>query len=116
MNQHIEIGLSALDRGDTQEAVKAFTYAASDPDPLVQRIARNKLYDLHPETVYASTHSWKRLYHRENCPAKNVTWRSHIVRFRDWREAESCGFVPCSNCRPVRRAWSINNRRFEEGS
>lgn len=34
--------------------------------------------------------------------AKNVIERRHVVHFRDWRETERAGHVPCSMCRPPR--------------
>ena len=102
MNPHVQAGNEALGRGDHDTANEEFLKALDDPDPLVQRIARNRLYELNPEQVYASTHSYQGLYHRRNCPAKNVIWNSHIIWYRDWREAEECGRQPCSMCRPAR--------------
>lgn len=100
MNEHIRQGNQALARNDLEAAVAHFLAAADDRDPLVQRIARNRLYELHPEQVYASTHSYQRLFHRPCCSAKHVTQRRHIVWFRSASDAAAAGFVPCHNCRP----------------
>src|SRR5262245_7588727 len=103
MNRYIAEGNEALSRGDYSAATTAFLTAHEDPDPLVQRIARNRLYEMYPEEVYASTHSYQNLYHRPMCSAKNVIRRNHIFWFRSWREAELAGFVPCQRCRPPRQ-------------
>jgi hypothetical protein len=88
-------------RGDLEEAKREFYEALADPDPLVQRIARNRLMELFPSTVYASTHST--LYHRANCIATtHGIMRSHIIELRDWVEAEASGYQPCEHCRPPR--------------
>lgn len=102
MNPHIARGNKAIGDSDLTTASEEFLRALDDPDPLIQRIARNRLYDIHGEAVYGSTHSYKGLYHRPSCAAKNVIWRNHIVWFRDWRDAETKGFGPCQQCRPVR--------------
>lgn len=102
MNEHIRQGNEALKNGDRDRAATEFYEALADPDPLVQRIARNRLMELFPETVFASTHSFQQLYHRPNCTAKNVIEARHIVWFRDWTEAEDAGRVPCHVCKPMR--------------
>src|SRR6516164_8114464 len=89
MNEHIQQGNLALNAGDRDRAATEFYEALEGPDPLTQRIARNRLMELFPETVFASTHSYQSLYNRPNCAAKNVIWSNHIVWFRDWREAEA---------------------------
>lgn len=99
MNEHIRRGLEAIQKGDHDTAATEFYEALNDPNKIVQRIAQNKLLDLFPENVYASTHS--NLYHRLNCPAKNVTPSWHIVRFRDWKDAKEAGKVPCNMCKPI---------------
>ena len=101
MNTHIRLGNESLARNDLGAAKNHFLAALDDPDPLIQRIARHRLYDLHPEPVYASTHSYQQLYHRPPCPAKNVIWARHIVWFQSATDAEAAGFVPCHNCRPT---------------
>ena len=45
MNEHIRRGNQALKSGDLDGAQTAFIDALDDPDPLSQRIARNRLYD-----------------------------------------------------------------------
>ena len=102
MNSNILAGNDALRNGDLSGATEQFLLAAEDDDPLVRRIARNRLYEIHPEEVYASTHSYQALYHRQRCPAKNVTRRHHIIWFKNWRDAEAAGFQPCGQCKPLR--------------
>lgn len=102
MNDHIRRGNEALRQGDQDTAKIEFYEALADPDELVQRIARNRLMELFPESVFASTHSFQSLYHRPNCTAKNVIQPRHIVHFRDWQEAERAGHVPCTTCKPPR--------------
>jgi len=67
---------------------------------MTQRIARNRLLELFPEIVYASTHG--RLYHRLNCPAKNIMYPRRYKEFKDWDEAERAGFEACPQCKPPR--------------
>ena len=95
MNPHIARGNDALRRGDLTSASMHFSEVIDHPDPLIRRIARHRLYDIHPESVYGSTHSYQLLYHRPNCPAKNVIWKNHLVWFQDWEDAESKGYRPC---------------------
>jgi len=102
MNEHIKLGNEAIRRGDSDTAIKEFYEALNDPSTLTQRIARNRLMELCPETVYASTHSYQALYHRPNCSAKNVIQARHIKWYKDWNEAEANGHVPCQTCRPSR--------------
>ena len=102
MNEHIKRGNEALAQGDQETAKVEFYEALADQDELVQRIARNRLMELFPETVFASTHSFQKLYHRPNCTAKNVIQSRHIVHFKDWQEAERAGRVPCPTCKPPR--------------
>jgi methylphosphotriester-DNA--protein-cysteine methyltransferase len=102
MNEHIRRGIEALKSGDRDLAEMEFCEALTDSDPLSVRIARNKLYDMFPEGVFASTHSYGNLYHRPSCAAKNVIESRHIFWFRDWRQAEAAGRSPCSICRPIR--------------
>ena len=109
MNIHIKLGNDALRVGDTQTAVSEFLLALDDENVLVQRIARNRLFELHPEQVYGSTHSYQQLYHRPNCPAKNVTWKNHLIWFKDWRRAEEAGYHPCKNCKPLRGSVYISS-------
>ena len=103
MNEHIRRGNEALQHGDRDVAAKEFYEALADSDPVSQRIARNRLLELFPETVFASTHSFGKLYHRPSCPTENVIDERHITWFRDWQEAEDHGRSPCSICRPIRR-------------
>ncbi len=110
MNEHIRQGNTALKAGDATRAATEFYEALADPDPLVQRIARNRLMELFPETVFASTHSYQKLYHRPNCAAKNVIEARHVVWFPDWRGAEAAGRVPCHMCRPIREEPYISER------
>jgi hypothetical protein len=100
MNDHIKRGNEALRQGDTETAKVEFYLALDDPNPITQRIANNRLLELFPETVYVSTHS--RLYHRLNCPAKNIMHRGRYKEFKDWDEAERAGFEACPQCRPSR--------------
>ena len=102
MNEHIRRGNESLARGDRNAAARDFYKALDDPDPLVKRIARNRLKELFPESVYASTHSFQRLYHRPKCRAKDITQANHIEWFRDYREAERAGRVACHWCSPLR--------------
>jgi hypothetical protein len=102
MNEHIRRGNDALKTGDLETAKTEFYEALADPDALTQRIARNRLIELFPESVFASTHSFQQLYHRPNCSAKNIIVAKHIMWFRDWQEAESTGRKPCSVCKPPR--------------
>jgi hypothetical protein len=102
MNEHIRLGNEAIRRGDLETAKSEFYEASADPTELVQRIANNRLMDLFPETVYASTHSDKKLYHSMTCNAKRVIQANHIVHFKDWSEAEAAGRVPCERCKPLR--------------
>lgn len=100
-NEHIRRGNEAISRGDLEEAKQEFYEALDDPAPIVQRIARNRLMELFPSTVYASTHS--NLYHRENCIATtHGILRSHLIELRDWEDAEASGYQPCPSCRPPR--------------
>lgn len=66
MNEHIRQGNLALNAGDRDRAATEFYEALEDPDPLTQRIARNRLMELFPETVFAKTHSYQSLYNRPN--------------------------------------------------
>ena len=100
MNEHIKKGNAAVQSGDLEKAKSEFYLALEDPSGLTQRIAKNRLLELFPETVYASSHST--LYHRPNCPAKNIMYRSRFVEFRDWSEAERAGYLPCGQCKPPR--------------
>jgi hypothetical protein len=102
MNEHIRKGNEAIESGDREIAAKEFCLALEDPDPISQRIARNRLMEIFPESVYASTHSFGKLYHRPSCAAKNVTQKDHVIWFKDWMQAESGGFKPCQKCRPPR--------------
>lgn len=77
MNEHIRQGNEALTSGDRDRAASEFYEALVDPDPVVQRIAKNRLMEIFPETVFASTHSYGKLYHRENCAARNVIQARH---------------------------------------
>jgi hypothetical protein len=100
MNDHIYKGNQALKNGDIDGARAEYAEALKDSDLQVQRIARNRLLELISETLYGSKAS--RLYHRENCPARNVTFRKNFMTFRDWRDAESRGYAPCPHCKPRR--------------
>jgi hypothetical protein len=100
MNTHIAEGNRLMRLGNSSEATDQFILALSDPDPLVQRIARHRLLEMHPEPVYASTHSYQSLYHRPSCSAKNVIWARHVVWFPSSTDAESAGFVRCHICKP----------------
>lgn len=100
MNDHIRQGNEAILQGNRDLAAAEFYLALEDPDQLVQRIARNRLMELFPETVYATTHAGH--YHRPNCPAKFATFANRIVWFKDWVEAERNGYKPCPSCRPPR--------------
>ena len=64
MNPHIAGGNTALRNNDLATASEEFLQALDDSDPLIHRIARNRLYDIHGEAVYGSTHSYQGLYHR----------------------------------------------------
>jgi hypothetical protein len=102
MNKHIQLGNEAISNGDLETAKSEFYEALADSHSLVQRIARNRLMELFPENVYASTHSHQELYHRMNCSAKNVIQKRHIVHFKDWGEAEAAGYAPCHMCKPAK--------------
>lgn len=100
MNEHIYKGNGALERGEIDIAASEYYLALEDPNPLTQRIARHRLMEIFPEPVYASTYSYKKLYHRPSCTAKNITQKNHIIWFKDWKQAESAGHQPCQQCRP----------------
>lgn len=100
MNPHIEAGMRALAMGDRETATNEFLSAFKDNNPVVRRIAENRLLELHPEPVYGSTASWNRYYHRPNCTAKNAIWDRNLVRFRDAQTAEMAGYNPCPLCKP----------------
>ena len=100
MNEHIKRGNEAIFQNDRDTAILEYYEALSDPDELVQRIARNRLRELTPDVVFASSSS--NLYHRPECSAKQAIWRNHLITFRDWREAESSGYAGCPNCNPSR--------------
>lgn len=57
MNDHIRRGNEAMSQGDRDQAILEYYEALSDPDAIVQRIARNRLYDLTPDVVFASSSS-----------------------------------------------------------
>ncbi len=101
MNQHLLNGNEALRAGDDLRAVSEFLVAMEDADPLVQRIAKNRLYELHPPQVYASPQSYQRLYHRLSCPAKNRMYKCNFTLYKDWKDAEVAGFRPCHQCKPT---------------
>lgn len=99
-NEHIRRGNAAIVVGNLELAKSEFYLALDDPDLLAQNIARNRLSELFPEQVYASTHA--HLYHRPHCPAKNGIIRRRLVWFKDWNEAERAGKEPCPQCKPPR--------------
>jgi methylphosphotriester-DNA--protein-cysteine methyltransferase len=86
--------------GDIETAKTEFCLAFDDPDPYVQRIARNRVMELFPEQVFVSTHG--DLYHRPNCPAKNIIRHKRLKWFAGWNEAERADFTPCGQCKPPR--------------
>lgn len=100
MNDHIRRGNEAMFQKDRDLAILEFYEALSDPDELVQRIASNRLRDLTPNVVFASSSS--NLYHRPECAAKRAIWRNHLITFKDWREAESADYKRCPTCNPPR--------------
>lgn len=100
MNEHIRRGNQAALRGDKDEALLEYYEALADADELVQRIARNRIRELTPDVVFASSSS--NLYHRPECAAKKAIWRNHLITFRDWSEAESAGYQGCPTCNPPR--------------
>lgn len=100
MNEHIRRGNDALAAGDLETAKREFCEALDDRDDLVRRIARNRLHELFPQTVYAS--SQKELYHRDVCIAVSGIWSNHLLTFKDWQEAEQAGYSACHACNPPR--------------
>jgi methylphosphotriester-DNA--protein-cysteine methyltransferase len=100
MNEHIRRGNEAVFRGNRDEAILEFYEALADPDPMVQRIAGNRLRELTPDVVFASSSS--SLYHRAECAAKQAIWKNHLITFNDWRKAESAGYRGCPMCKPPR--------------
>lgn len=100
MSEHIERGNQAAIQGDKDTALMEYCMALKDPDDLVQRIARNRIRELTPDVVFASTSS--NLYHRPECAAKQAIWKNHIITFTDWQEAESADYQGCPTCNPPR--------------
>ena len=98
MSEHIDRGNQAAAEGDKDRALMEYYRALKDPDELVQRIARNRIRELTPDVVFASSSS--NLYHRPECVAKHAIWKNHIISFRDWTEAESAGYKGCPICHP----------------
>lgn len=98
MNEHVRRGNQAVVSGDRDLAILEYYEALEDDDPLVQRIAKNRLAELVPDAVFGSTSS--RRYHRVRCSATPRIWRNHTVRFKDRHEAEAAGYVGCLVCQP----------------
>ena len=98
MSEYIERGNQAAVEGDKDRALMEYYKALRDPDELVQRIARNRIRELTPDVVFASSVS--SLYHRPECAAKQAIWKNHIITFQDWKEAESAGYRGCPTCNP----------------
>ena len=76
MNEHIRRGNEAMFRNERDKAILEYYEALADPDELVQRIARNRLRELTPDLVFASSSS--NLYHRPECAAKRAIYRNHL--------------------------------------
>lgn len=100
INEHIRRGNEAVTAGDYDRAILEYYEALTDPDDLVQRIASNRLRDLTPDAVFGSSSS--SLYHRPECAAKQAIWKNHLIKFNDWRRAESAGYRGCPMCNPPR--------------
>jgi hypothetical protein len=102
MNEHIRRANQAMAKQDRDTAVLEYYEALADPDATDtdRRIAQHRLLELTPDTVYASSSSY--LYHRPECAAKQRIWRNHLMKFTDWRKAESAGYEPCPICNPPR--------------
>ena len=100
MSKYIERGNQAAVEGDKDRPLMEYYKALKDPDELVQRIARNRIKELTPDVVFASSRS--KLYHRPECAAKQAIWKNHIIKFQDWKEAESAGYQGCPTCNPPR--------------
>ncbi|MCX7023438.1 MAG: hypothetical protein NT080_02325 [Spirochaetes bacterium] len=62
MNEDIRPGNEAVLRNDRDKSVAEYYGALADPDELVQRIAQDRLRELFPDRVFASSSS--HLYHR----------------------------------------------------
>lgn len=54
MNEHIRKGNAAVENGNLGAAKTEYHLALADPDPLTQRIAKNRLKELFPEIRHAS--------------------------------------------------------------
>lgn len=108
MNEHIRRGNEAMSRNERDQAILEYYEALADPDELVQRIARNRLRELTPDLVFASSSS--NLYHRPECAAKRAIYRNHLITFKDWREAESAGYGGCPTCNPPRPGYDMIER------
>jgi hypothetical protein len=102
MNEHIRMANKAMAEGDRDTAICEYYEALIDSsaDSMDFRIAKNRLMELVPDNVSASSSS--HLYHRITCPASRAIWRNHRLTFTDWREAESAGYQPCHMCNPPR--------------
>jgi methylphosphotriester-DNA--protein-cysteine methyltransferase len=102
MNEHIRRANEAMARCDRDEAFREYyeAFHDDDADETDRRIARHRLFELTPDRVFASSSSY--LYHRLECPAKKKIWRSHLMIFTDWKEAESAGYQGCPICNPPR--------------
>lgn len=105
MNEHIIKGNEALKLKDKNTAIEEFLQALDDKNPIVHRIAENRLNELVPCAVYGSSHS--NLYHRVECPGKKAIYNHHLIQFKDWKQAEIAGYSQCPTCKPPKVGVSI---------
>ena len=109
-NTHIQNGLAAVTARtastDAEErkrllktAVEEFLLALDDQTSNEdhKRIAHNRLTELQPAAVYGTSTG---LYHKLDCPAKNITYSRNYVSLAHWRAAEARGYRPCGQCKP----------------